>query len=149
MFDALEYSKSRIPQLPEIKAIYSCSGLSDLEGLLQNLRNPASPVLVVEDSSDGYLDLVDGNFSNEYNTVYILERVKLNDSADRRRAQKLTFNIAMRFFRQLKADSVDFGDIAYGFDSGRIDYSKLGPVGNGFYGYSFSFVVKNENFSTV
>lgn len=147
MFNALEYSNSRAANLPEIKAIYSCSGLADMEGMLQNLRNPATPVLVVEDSADGYLGLLDGNFSNEYNTVYILDRVKQNDSADRRRAQELTFDIGKKFFSQLGKDAGEFGDFAYGFDRSRIDYTKLGPIGNGFYGYSFSFVVKNENFN--
>jgi hypothetical protein len=145
MFDALEYATLRAELLPGIKAIYSCSGLAEMEGMLQNLRNPATPVLVVEDSADGYLNLEDGNFSNEFNTVYILDRVKMNDSADRRRAQKLTFELGKKFFSQLGKDATNFGDIAYGFDTRRIDYSKLGPIGNGFYGYSFSFVIKNEN----
>ena len=146
MFDVLEYSKSRTEQLPEIRAIYSCSGLAALEEMLQNLRNPVTPVLVVEDSADGYLNLEEGNFADEFNTVYFLDKVKLNDCADRRRAQKVTFALGLKFFSQLGADAIDFGDVAYGFDRSRIDFAKLGPVGNGFYGYSFSFVMKNENF---
>ena len=144
MFDSLEYANSRIAQLPEIKAIYSCSGLSDMEGLLQNIRNPVSPVMVIEDSADGYLDLLEGRFSNEYNTMYILDRVKINDSLDRRRAQKLTFSIGLKFFDQLKIDAVEYGDASYGFEQSRIDYNRVGPIGNGFYGYSFSYIVKNE-----
>ena len=147
MFDALEYANSRKAQLPELKAIYACSGLSEMEGLLQAIRNPVTPVMVVEDSSDGYLDLQDGNFSNEFNTVYILDKVKLNDSADRRRAQEATFAIGKKFFSQLGKDAANFGDVGYGFDRSRIDFAKLGPIGSGFYGYSFSFVIKNENFS--
>jgi hypothetical protein len=146
MFDALEYAKSRAEQLPDIKAIYACSGLAEMEGMLQNLRSPVSPVLVVEDSADGYLDLENGNFANEYNTVYFFDKVKLNDSADRRRAQALTFSLGKKFFSQLGKDAGEFGDIAFGFDRSRIDFAKLGPIGNGFYGYSFSFIVKNENF---
>ena len=53
------------------------------------------------------------------------------------------------FFALLKADANEFGDVAYGFDPARIDYSMLGPVGNGFYGYSFSFVIKNENLAII
>lgn len=146
MFDALGYAKSRAAQLPGIKAIYACSGLAEMEGMLQNLRNPVTPVLVAEDSADGYLDLENGNFSNEYNTVYFFDKVKLNDSADRRRAQLATFALGLKFFSQLVKDAGEFGDLAYGFDRSRIDFAKLGPIGNGFYGYSFSFIVKNENF---
>jgi hypothetical protein len=147
MFDTLEYAKSRAAQLPEIKAIYACSGLAEMEGMLQNLRSPATPVLVVEDSADGYLDLENGNFANEYNTVYFFDKVKLNDSADRRRAQKSTFNQGLKFFALLGDDAKEFGDVAYGFDKSRVDFSRIGPVGNGYYGYSFSFIVKNENFT--
>ena len=144
MFDALSYALDRAEQIPGIKAIYSCSGLSNLEGMLQNLRSPATPVMVVEDSADGFLDLENGNFSNEYNTVFLLDKVKLNDSDDRRRAQELTFSLGKKFFSQLGIDSIEFGDVAYGFDKGRIDFARIGPIANGFYGYSFSFVVRNE-----
>ncbi len=147
MFDALEYAKSKASLLPEIKAIYACSGISEMEELIQKMRDALTPVIMVEDSADGYLDLESGNFDNEYNTIYFLDKVKLNDSADRRRAQKLTFNQGLKFFALMGDDAKDFGDVAYGFDKSRVDFSRIGPVGNGYYGYSFSFIVKNENFT--
>lgn len=147
MFNALEYATDNAENLPEVKAIYSVSGLAELDEMLQNLRSGATPVMCVEDSSDGFLDLEDGNFAAEYNTVYILDKVKTNDSPDRRRAQELTHTIGKKFFKQMLADSVEFGDPAYGLERNRVDYARIGPVGNGYYGYSFSFIVRNENFS--
>lgn len=147
MFDALEYARNKAPQLPDIKAVYSVSGLADMDELLQNLRSAATPVICVEDSADGYLDIEDGNFANEYNTVFILEKVKTNDSTDRRRAQELCYTLGKKFFALMAADAREFGDAAYGFDRQRIDFARVGPVGNGYYGYSFSFVIRNESFA--
>jgi hypothetical protein len=45
-------------------------------------------------------------------------------------------------FDRMRKDTNDYGDPAYGFDDRRIDYSEIGPVGQGFYGYSFGFTVQ-------
>jgi len=147
MFDALQYAKDKAPLIPEIEKVYSASGVAEIDELLQNIREAASPVLMVEDSADGVLTIETGNYADEYNTVWLLDRVKLNDSPDRRRAQKLCFGLALKFFKQMKADSQNFGDAAYGFESRNISFNRVGPIGNHYYGYVFSFIIKNENFS--
>ena len=147
MFDALQYAKDKAPLIPELQKVYSASGVAEIDELLQNIREAASPVLMVEDSADGVLSIESGNYAHEYNTIWLLDRVKLNDSPDRRRAQELCFGLALKFFKQLKADSQNFGDIAYGFDAKNITFNRVGPIGNHYYGYAFSFIVRNENFS--
>jgi hypothetical protein len=146
MFDAYNYSQSVIADIPEIKDLYSISGLSGLEEMLQHMRNPVTPVMLAEDSSDGYLNLEAGSFANEFNTVYFLSRVeKLNDSALRRAALVESFALGKKFFKRMGIDAVEFDQAAYGFDKSRIDFQRLGPIGNNYYGYSFSFIIRNEN----
>lgn len=147
MFDALQYSKEIAPLIPEIKKVYSASGIAEIDELLKDIRSAVHPVMMVEDSSDGVLSLESGNYADEYNTVWFLDKVKLNDSPDRRRAQNLCFSLGLKYFKQLKKDGRDFGDVAYGFESSKISFSRVGPIGNQYYGYAFSFIVRNENFA--
>lgn len=147
MFDALQYSKNIAPLIPEIQKVYSASGIAEIDELLQNIREVAHPVMMVEDSSDGVLSIENGNYADEYNTVWFLDRVKLNDSPDRRRAQELCFALALKYFKQMKKDSQNFGDATYGFETKNITFNRVGPIGNHYYGYAFSFIVRNENFS--
>ena len=147
MFDALQYSRTIAPLIPEIQKVYSASGIAEIDELLQDIRAAAHPVLMVEDSCDGVLSLESGNYADEYNTVWFLDRVKLNDSPDRRRAQELCFGLALKYFKQMKADGQNFGDATYGFEPKNITFNRVGPIGNHYYGYAFSFIVRNENIS--
>lgn len=147
MFDALEYSRNTASLFPEIKKVYSASGLGEIDELLQDIRSVDHPVMMVEDSSDGVLSLESGNYADEYNTIWFLERVPVNNSPARRVAQALCWRLALQFFRQMQDDSKDFGDVAYGFERKNITFNRVGPIGNYYYGYAFSFIVRNENFS--
>lgn len=146
MFDALQYSKNIASLIPEIQKVYSASGIAEIDELLQDIRSVAHPVLMVEDSSDGVLTIENGNYADEYNTVWFLDRVKVKDSPDRRRAQELCFGLGLKYFKKMKADGQNLGDAAYGFEARNISFNRVGPIGNHYYGYAFSFIIRNENF---
>jgi len=143
-YDYFEGIKAQLPQ--ELTDIHRITGLRELEETLENIRNLPEYVFLAEDDDDGYLSFTQGNFDNGFRTFHIVGRVKVNDSADRVRVQKNCMAMALRVFKKMMADAHNFGDSCYGFDRSRIDYRRLGPVVNNYYGYSFSYVMRDENF---
>lgn len=132
--------------VPEIEAIHRITGLRELEETLEQIRNHKPFMLLVEDDDDGYLQLTHGNVDHGFRTFYVVGQTKLNDSNDRKAVQMQCKAFALKIFKQMMADAQNFGDAAYGFDRSRIDYSRIGPLINNYYGYSFSYMVTDENF---
>ena len=143
MFNAFEYF-STIYQGAGISAIYKASGITNVEELLSNIGNPADSCLVVRDSADGYLNFDDRQLDTGYHTFYVMQRGKFNDHSANLTAKRNAMVKAIALIKLMKADSYDFGDPAYGFAASRVDYSEIGPLGAGFYGYSLSFTMEHE-----
>jgi hypothetical protein len=143
MFNAFEYF-STIYAAAGISEIYKASGISNVEELLSNIGNPSDNCLVVRDSGDGFLNLHDQRLDTAYHTVYVFSRGKFNDHAANLTAKRTAMAKGIALFDLVKADAYDFGDPAYGFESSRVDYAEIGPIGNGFYGYSFSFTIEHD-----
>lgn len=147
MFDQYEYFKTILPDFPEIKSAERISGLSGMEEVLENIRTVNPPVLLVEDDGNGYLSLLNGNFDHGFHSFSIVDKVKLHDSASRKEVQDRCMSYARKIFLRMLADSKNFGDPCYGFDQSRIDYQRIGPLVNNYYGYMFSYLLSDENFS--
>jgi hypothetical protein len=143
MFNAFEYF-STIYASAGITEIYKASGITNVEELLSNIGNPADSCLVVRDSGDGYLDFEDTQLDTGYHTFYVMCRGKFNDHSANLTAKRSAMAKAIALIKLMKADSFDFGDAAYGLTASRIDYSEIGPLGAGFYGYSMSFTMQHE-----
>lgn len=145
MFNSYEYFETIYQAVPDIKKIYRASGLAGLEEVLSESRNNPDCCLVVRDAGDGFLDLKDKRLDNGYHTIYIMVYGgKLLDHAARLAAKRKAMQTGIKLFDRAKLDAVDFGDLAFGLDFGRIDYNEIGPVGTQFYyGYSFGFSVDN------
>lgn len=135
-----------VPAIPEIKSVKRISGLKELEELLEDLRGLKYPVIMPEDKGDGYLSFSGGNLDNAYHTFYLVTKVKLENSEARVEARKTCMTIALKVFKIMIAEGENFGDPCYGFDRDRIDYQQVGPIADNFYGYAFSYIVKDENF---
>lgn len=143
MFNAFEYF-STIYTAAGIQAIYKASGITNVEELLSNLGNSADSCLVVRDSGDGYLDFEDTQLDTGYHTFYVMCRGIFNNHAANLTAKRNAMVKAIALIKLMKADAVNFGDAAYGLTASRIDYSEIGPLGAGFYGYSLSFTMQHE-----
>lgn len=147
MFDQYEYLVSANPSFPEIEAIHRITGLRELEETLEKIRSQKNFMLLVEDDDDGYLKLDQGNVDNGFRSFYVVGRVKLNDSANRKLVQNQCKTIALKIFKKMMADAQNFGDACYGFDRSRIDYQRIGPLVENYHGFSFSYIMVNENFN--
>jgi len=131
--------------IPEIKAVKRISGLSNLEEMLKDLRGLQYPLILAEDKGDGFLSFSGRNLDNGYHSFYLVSKAKIENSNSRIEVQALCMALGKKVFKKMLADSENFGDPSYGFDSGRIDYMRIGPLVNNFHGYSFSYIIKDEN----
>lgn len=147
MFDQYEYFKSILPDFPEIKSVERISGLSGMEEVLEKIRTVNPPVLLAEDDGNGYLNLQGGNFDHGFHSFSIVDRAGVLNSASRKEVQDRCMSYAKKIFLRMLGDSKNFGDPCYGFDESRIDYQRIGPLINNYYGYMFSYILSDENFS--
>jgi len=143
MFNAFEYF-STIYTGVGLSKIYKASGISNVEELLSDLTNAHSDCLIVRDSGDGFLNFRDRSLDTGYHTIYIFSKGKFNDHSSNLHAKRIAMSYAIALFWRMKQDAVDFGDPAFGFDPSRVDYAEIGPIGQSFYGYSFSFTMEHS-----
>jgi hypothetical protein len=149
MYVQYEYFKERIDNgtIIAVKSLHRASGITELEETLsENIRGQKFPLMVVEDDGDGFLSLVTGNHDNTFFTFYILDKPDVNSSASRKEKLLLCKKTALLVLKQMISESHNFGDPCYGIDFSRVEKMRLGPVANGLYGYSFSYLMDNENF---
>ncbi len=142
MFQLFEYIESIVSDVSELKALYRVSSIMQLEEMLSNLRDNPSCCVLVRDSGDGTLDFRERRLATAYHTFYVMARAKQNDHASRLYAKRLAMFAGVRLIDRMRADSDDFGAAAYGLNDRRIEYAEFGPVGQGYWGYSFSFTME-------
>lgn len=147
MFDQYEEIKNLMPLVPLLKQAHRASGIAEMEETLQEkLRSLQFPLLVAEDDGNGFFNLEVRNLDNAYYTIYIVGKPKLADSASRKQTLLECRMAALQLFKQMKKKAVNFADPFYGADFSKIDYQQIGPIATGLHGYSFSYVLKDENF---
>lgn len=142
-FDSFEYF-NLLYKDAGINGIYRCSGLTNLEEVLQSIRDLKSPILVVEDSGDGFLNYKDGNFDTSYHTISVMAKAELGNAASRRKAMQICKKAGKKLFLKMTDDFDMSNRDGYNFEFSRIDYSKIGPLATNFYGYTFSFVIEED-----
>ena len=149
MFNQYEYFTSIIDEndFPEIKTISRVTGLAGLEEAIENIRSISPLVLFIEDDADGCLNLEQGNFDYGFHTFSIVDVCRQGDTADRIRALNACMTAGLKLLKRMLADSRNFNDACYGFDRTRIDYQRIGPLMNNTYGFMFTYIIKNENFT--
>lgn len=147
MFDQYEYFNTILAEITAIKSLHRASGITELEETLsEKVRGVKYPLLVAEDDGDGFFSLTSGNLDNTYFTFYVLDKPEVNRSASRKEKLLLCKKAALKLLTRMKADAANFGDPCYGIDFDRVEKMRLGPVADGLYGYSFSYLLKDENF---
>lgn len=144
-FDLYNYSKSILSEVG-LKDIKRCSGLMNLEEVLSNISNLKPPLLVVENSSDGYFNLTDRNFDNNYFNIFFLAPAKTNNAEDIHRVVNMCKSIAKQYFLKMKQDEEILLNDNIFLNADRISYSKIGPLISNFWGFSIGFEL-TEDFS--
>ena len=144
-FDAYSYFKTIIKEVG-INSIKRCSGILQLEEILANPASVKSPLLVVEDNDSGFLELDRGTRDSGYYNIYIMTSVKMNNAEDALKQRNLAKKLTAKLFLKMMEDSDLWKDWGTGLDASRIDYSKIGPIAQNFYGYSVGFQM-NIDFS--
>lgn len=143
MFDQYQYIET-IYAGAGIEKIFRASNLSIVEEYLKSFGSTHSNCIIVRDSADGNLNFKDRQLDTAYNTLYIFVKGKFNDPAANMAAKRNAMQKGIALFKKMKADSADYGDPAYGFDSSKVDYVEIGPIGQQFYGYSFSYLMEHS-----
>lgn len=147
MYDQYAEIEKIKAEVPEIKQIHRASGISEMEETLQEkLRSLITPVLICEDDGNGYLSIDDKNFDGKYLTFYLLDKPSAQTSEERKKTLLLCRKTALKLLKKMKAKAENFGDPFHGIDFSRIDYQRIGPVATGLYGYSLSYLMRDENF---
>lgn len=147
MYDQYTELNKILSTVPEIKQLHRCSGISEMEETLQEkLRDLKTPLMVAEDDGNGYLSIEGRNLDGKYLTFYVLTQPDSQTSEKRKAALFVCRKAAIKMLKKMKAKSLNFGDPFYGIDFTRVDYQILGPIATGLYGYSYSYLMRDENF---
>lgn len=147
MYDQYTEINKILSSATEIKQLHRCSGISDMEETLQEkLRDLKTPLMIAEDDGNGYLSIEGRNLDGKYLTFYVLTQPEAQTSEKRKAALLVCRKAALKMLKKMKAKSLNFGDPFYGIDFTRIDYQVLGPIATGLYGYSYSYLMRDENF---
>lgn len=142
MFHLYEYLNNVYQDVEVLQKIYRISGISNIEEMLSDLRNNPACCLMVKDSGDGKLNLRDRRLNTAFHTFYVFTRAKVNDTESRVAAKRLSMHAGLRLLDRMREDADEFGSAAFGFNDQNIDYSEIGPIGQNYYGYGFSFTVE-------
>lgn len=142
-FDSYEYFKPRIEELG-IAGIYRASGIANIEEMLSQISQLKSTVLIVKDGKSGFLKLQPSNFDTNYNSLFILKHVPINDSKARREAKAICLKIGKLLFLKMSNDYEFLENDNLRIDFERIGYDEIGPLAQNFHGYSFSFTIQED-----
>lgn len=143
MFNAFEYFSTIYAQVGLLK-IFRASGISIVEDYLKSFQGGFDNCLVVRDSGDGHLDFKDRQLDTSYHTLYVFYKGKNNDPASNMAAKRAAMTTGIALFKRMQQDADYFGDNAFGLDDSKIDYNEIGPIGQNFYGYSFSYLMEHS-----
>jgi hypothetical protein len=142
MFNLADYLEVILPTIPEAKKVYKASDITKIEEMLQDIRNTPDCLIISRETGDGHLNLRDRALDTGYHNFFVLQRAQTANSDSRHEAKKKAMNVALKIFRKMRSDAMDFGDPCYGVDFSKIDYMGHGPIGADYHGYSFFILVE-------
>lgn len=138
MIDLYTYLSELADDDDYIKGVYLCSGLSDMEGLLDDVRNTKFPCVMVEVGDDGFLNILDSCNDTRALTFYLLESNSMATAIEIRDILARAKRKGLSLLRQMRLDGIDFGSQWFGVDFQRVNYSKVKLSGCSSYGYCFT-----------
>lgn len=140
IFDAYDFFTPIVEEHSTLKAIYACSGFSEMEGLLADARGLEYPVLVVEDAPDCTLDIGDTPSTNEHHLLYVICDGYQHDDCKRMQAYRQAAELGKELMLKLKKHiRSQEGFRFYNLNESNITMQRIGPMLNGGFGYSFIY----------
>jgi hypothetical protein len=151
-FDFLGYMLTCAQELKEIlhseteKRYFRISGLTALEELLFNLSDACYPAIMVIDNCDGNItdrSPSDNIIDSPYYSFMVIAKTDFADhdliASTKESCKSIGLKIISRMVRdkRIMANGLTFLNVS------SISYSTFGPVADGIYGVSFSFIVQN------
>ena len=129
----------------KIRKFFRCSGIAELEELLNQVTDVTGRVLVVHNNQEGTVGDVnrsDNFMDSPYYVFYVLEKV--NDYNDftaeelaKENCKATGFKILARMIRDKRMGLLGLSFL----DFTSIPYQNVGPVGINFHGVMFSFTI--------
>lgn len=138
MVDLYSYLSKLMVSDDYIKGIYLCTGLSDMEGVLDDVRNTKFPCVMVEVGDEGYLNVLDSCNDTRTLVFYVLDSNPIATASDICDILSHTKAKGLSLLKQMRADGVDFGSEWFGVDFERVNYFRVKLSGCSSYGYYFT-----------
>lgn len=142
MFDLHSYLRSLSDDY--LKGVYICTGLTSMEGLVDDIRNTVFPCAVVEVGDEGWFDMLTAETETRTITFYILEKKDNATAADIKSMLDRTKAKGRELLRSMRRDSFEHGDVCYGIDFSSLNYFKVGPISMSAYGYCFNLTIVEQ-----
>jgi len=139
----LDFLKQVLPELNEFQSvsvnnqIKAVSGYDEATTVVENLRDVAFPLVLIEDVPTGYLGFVSGFSDRRVTSIWVL--YKANDlTADaRRKALMDSFELAKNILRRIVRENANYDGIGQFFEAARTQYFPRGPIAQQVFGYEF------------
>lgn len=143
-FDLLQYMEQTVNVDDYLRAVYPCTGLSSMEGLVEDIRKTIFPCVMVEIGDEGWLDMLAADNSQRDLVFYILEKKDNATVNDIREMLVRTKAKGYKILREMRAKGREYGDLCYGIDFSRINFMKVGPLAFSAYGYCFTLTINEQ-----
>ncbi len=148
MFQFFEYIESIRADVPAIGKAYPVTSIVQMESVLSDLRNMPSAAALVRESPSGQLNFDERRLDTSYESFYIMVKASVNDHASRMLAKRQAKAIGIQLIDRMRSDKQGYNSPFYGFRPGSVQYDEIGPLGNNYFGYAFTFTV-DQGFTPV
>jgi hypothetical protein len=130
-----QYTYFTAPKPANVQLVLRISGLAEMASLVNRAKTMKYPALVVEDAPDMNLNLQDRTFEDQQHTFYVLNYAAANDDAKREAAYTGALAIGKLLLINME---LPYGSVV---DKSNVYAFRVGPLGDGAYGYGFSYGV--------
>lgn len=125
--------------------VYACTGLSAMEGVLQDVRETIYPCVMVDVGEDGTANFSEGRAMTTTQTFYVLDRLEGVVTADLIQQTLVAMKtMGLDLANTLCADSANHTSACYGIDRSNVGFYSVGPIAN-CYGYCFTLTFTRDH----
>lgn len=125
--------------------VYACTGLSAMEGVLDDVRETIYPCVMVDVGEDGTANFSDTRSVKTTQTIFVLDRLEGVVSADEiHKVLVAAKEWGLALSGKLCGDSFDHSSACYGLDRSGVGFYSVGPIAS-CYGYCFTFTFTRDH----
>lgn len=142
-----ECKKSNRPPMRDVMDVYQSRGWNHLDGIMSNVGSSKFPCITADVGCSGVIALEPGFCNKQHHSFNVLIQVSARDDerGDLDSVFETALSIGLKVLRMMSSESQMLNDKCYGFNDSGINYDRIGPVGTGCYGYSFSFTMTRDD----